>query len=158
MAQFMNRLGKALSPEILYQFDRPGAVTVQSAPPFGIYCLTSASTSTFEPLNHPTEAVITTTFSGLADNAIVWASVIVYSDDGGKNWIKVANSNAHRASATAGEWSEVTNIAATPVLPGAPYRAGILIARDDASTGNFTDSRCQTVVTIHNQNGAAPPY
>jgi hypothetical protein len=158
MALFMNRLGKALSPEILYQFGRPGAVTVQSAPPFGIYCQTSDSTSTLAPFDHPTEAVLTTTFSGLADNAIAWRSVIVYSDDGGATWNQVPNTNAHRASAAAGEWSEVTNVSATPTAPGAAYRAAILIARDDASTGNFTDSRCQVVVTIYNQNGTAPPY
>jgi hypothetical protein len=158
MALFMNRLGKALSPEILYQFGRPGAVTVKSAPPFGIYCQTSDSTSTFEPLNHWTAAVITSTFSGLADNALAWRSVIVYSDDGGTTWNQVLNSNAHRVSAAAGQWSEITNVAATPVPPGAKYRLGILIARDDASTGNFTDSRCQIIVTIHNANSASPPY
>ena len=158
MALFMNRLGKALSPEILYQFGRPGAVTVQSAPPFGIYCQTSDSTSTLDPFYHPTSAVTTTTFSGLANNAIAWRSVIVYSDDGGATWTQVPNTNAHRASAAAGQWSEITNVAATPVYPGAAYRAGILIARDDASTGNFTDSRCQVVVTIHNENGNSPPY
>ncbi len=158
MALFMNRLGKALSPEILYQFGRPGAVTVKSAPPFGIYCQTSDSKSTFEPLNHWTAAVTTATFSGLADNTIAWGSTIVYSYDGGATWKQVPNSNAHRASSAAGEWSEITNVAATPVSPGAVYRAGILIFRDDASTGNFTDSRCQIVVTIHNENGTAPPY
>jgi Neuraminidase (sialidase) len=84
--------------------------------------------------------------------------VIVYSDDGGATWNQLSNANAHRASAVAGQWSEITNVAATPVYPGAAYRAGILIARDDASTGNFTDSRCQVVVTIHNQNGTSPPY
>ncbi len=133
-------------------------MTVKSAPPFGIYCQTSDSTSTFEPFNHPTKAVVTTTFSGLADNTIAWGSAIVYSDDGGATWKQVPNSNAHRASAAAGQWSEITNVAATPLSPGAVYRAGILIFRDDASTGNFTDSRCQVVVTIHNQNGTGPPY
>ena len=34
----------------------------------------------------------------------------------------------------------------------------VVLARDDASPGNFTDSRCQIVVTIHNQNGTSPPY
>jgi hypothetical protein len=62
MALFMNRLGKALAPEILYQFGRPGAVTVKSVPPFGIYCQTSDSTSTLAPFDHPNAAVITTTF------------------------------------------------------------------------------------------------
>jgi hypothetical protein len=158
MALFMNRLGKALSPEVLYQFGRPGAVVVKNAPPYGIYCQTSDSTSTFEPLNHWTAAVTTATFSGLADNPLAWRSVMVYSDDGGMTWNQVLNSNAHRASAAAGEWSEITNVAATPVAPGARYRAGILIARDDASSGNFTDSRCQIVVTIHNANAPSPPY
>jgi hypothetical protein len=158
MSLFMNRLGKVLSPEIVYQFGRPHAVIVNGAPPFGIYCQTADSTSTFEPFNHPTTAVITTTFSGLADNTIAWGTAIVYSDDGGATWNQVFNSNAHRASAGAGQWSEVTNVAATPVAPGAKYRAGILVFRDDASTGNFTDSRCQVAVTIQNANGASPPY
>jgi hypothetical protein len=158
MALFMNRLGKALSPEILYMFGRPHAVTVKSAPPFPVYCQTSDSTSTFEPLNHWNSAVVTATFSGLADNTIAWGALIVYSADGGATWNQSPSSNAHRASAVAGQWSEVTNVAATPVAPGAAYRAGILVFRDDASTGNFTDSRCQIVVTIQNANNSSPPY
>lgn len=163
MALFMNRLGKALSPEILYKYGHPGAFTVESAPPFGVHCITPDSTVTVGtvavPLNHPTTAVITTTLSGLADNSIAWASVVMYSSDGGVTWSQVPTSNAHRASsAAAGLWSDVTNVAVMDLPPGLAYRFGVIAARDDASTGNFSDSRCQVEATIYNQNGSAPPY
>ena len=163
MALFMNRLGKALSPEILYKDGRPGAFTVESAPPFGVRCATPDSTVTVGtvavPLDHPSTAVITTTFSGLADNPIAWASVVVYSSDGGATWGQVPTSNAHRASAAAaGLWSDVTNVAVMDLPPGFAYRFGVIAARDDASIGNFSDSRCQVEATIYNQNGLAPPY
>jgi hypothetical protein len=47
------------------------------------------------------------------------------------------------------------------LLPGLHYRVAIALARDNVvtgTTGNFSASRCQIVVTIHNQNGAAPPF
>jgi hypothetical protein len=162
MALFMNRLGKALSPELLYTFGRPGAFAVLSVAPFGVHCVTTDSTSTIgtlvAPLDHPTVALISTTFSGLADNTIAWRSVVVYSTDAGTTWNQVPTSNAHRASAVGGAWSEVTNVAAMDLSPGFAYRFSIVVARDDASTGNFSDSRCQVAATIYNQNGTAPPY
>jgi hypothetical protein len=163
MALFMNRLGNALSPEILYQFGHPGAFAVLNVAPFGVHCVTTDSTSTIgtlaAPLDHPTAAVISATFSGLADNTIAWKSWVAYSTDGGTTWAQVPTSNAHRASAGAGEWSEITNIAVMDLPPGLAYRFSIVVARDDlTTTGNFTDSRCQVVATIHNQNGVAPPY
>jgi hypothetical protein len=107
MALFMNRLGNALSPEILGNSGNPGAVTVQDVPPFGVHCVTADSTSTTgtvpAPQNHPTAAIINSTFSGLADGAIAWTGSVVYSTDAGVTWTQIFN--APRASAAAGEWS-----------------------------------------------------
>jgi hypothetical protein len=90
---------------------------------------------------------------------------VVYSTDAGSTWTQVPGTNEQRVSAPGSAWSNTRNnvtMTIPPVAaPGPQYRFGIVVARDDivtGTTGNFSDSRCQIVATMNNQNGTSPPY
>lgn len=148
MAQFMQRLGRVLSPEVLTKYASPGAISIQSSAPFGVHCVTPDSTQ----VGYPRSVLVNAMLTGLADaNAVAWRSWVAYSTDAGTTWSQVPadNTPSPRASSTGLQWSGTSNHLAMDLDPNKTYRFSMVVARDTVLTGTTgTDSRCQIVATI----------
>lgn len=161
MAAFMNRLGKALTPEILYVQGSPGAITIpgNSPVPAEFRCVTDDTAATV----YPRQALVSGVLSGFANGTVSWRGWIGMSTDGGVTWTD-ANPGITvgiRTSSGPDEWSNITAVEKVNLEPNVTYRFAVGMRRDDvapANTGNFTASRCQVAATIHNRDGAGPPY
>ena len=158
MAAFMNRLGKALSPEILTFEGVPGALALPTSPPFPKRCGTTSSTVAV----YPRTATIHATLTGLADaNAVAWRARAVFSTDGGTTWQSTSAPVDIRASSAGNQWSGVSAVASIDVAPNLAYRFAIEVGRDSllpGTTGNFVDSRCIVTATVDNRNGTSTPF
>jgi hypothetical protein len=161
MAAFMNRVGKALTPETMYVQLNSGPITLPGEAPAPAFrtCVTADSSS----VGYPRQAVVRASVAGRADGNIAsWRTPLVISYDGGLNWDNFSplTSVGPRVSAEPGSWAHSTAIESVALPPGAVVRFGINIRRDNqtSSTGNLTDSRCQLEVEIHNRTVSAPPY
>jgi hypothetical protein len=158
MAAFMNRLGKALSPEVLTFEGSTTAISLPTNPPLAKYCATADSTIAV----YPRSATVYATLTGLADaNAVAWKARAVFSTDGGATWQTSAAPVAIRASSAGNQWSGTSVVATLNVQPGLAYRFAIEIGRDDllpGTTGNFTQSRCIVTATVDNRNGTSTPF
>jgi len=161
MAAFMNRLGKALSPEVLFRETGIGVIAIPSAEPYAVRCDTADSSIAA----YPRTAIVTGALSGLADaNPVAWRGVVVFSTDAGATWQAPgasASSLALRASSVANQWSGTDPNAAIDLQPGLAYRFGIGMLRDDliaGTTGNFADYRCLLTASVVNRNGTSSPF
>lgn len=158
MAAFMNRLGKALSPEVLFREVATGAIVIPTNPPVEVRCDTADSAAA----TYPRTAIVTGTLTGLADaNAVAWRGFVVYSTDGGATWNGTAGGVGLRASSGPGQWSGVDPNGVVDLTPGLAYRFAIGVRRDDqlaGTTGNFADYRCLMTATIVNRNGTSTPF
>jgi hypothetical protein len=158
MAAFMNRLGKALTPEILYAEAAPGALVIPSSPPLPRVCTTADS----QPTVYPRYATFTASVTGLANGSpVAWRAIPSYSTDGGATWADISPSMVLRASSAPVQWSGAAPDGSIAVVPGTSFRAAISIQRDDllaGTTGDFVDVRCQLTVVIDNANGTSSPY
>lgn len=158
MAAFMNRLGTALSPEILFRETGTGTVVIPGSTPAAVRCDTAdASTASY-----PRTVIVNGSMSGLADaSSVAWRGSIVYSVDGGTTWLGTASNVNLRASSAADQWSETNPIGVFQLQPGMAYRFAIGILRDDqvsGTTGNFADYRCLLTASVVNRNGTSPPF
>src|SRR5512134_1248529 len=162
MAAFMNRLGQALTPEILRMHGSRATTSVPTNPPFiAPECETSDSTIT----EYPRQVLINASMTGLADaSAVAWRAILVYSTDGGLLWQQIEENlapiNTLRASGAPGAWSGIALTYALDLAANESYRFGIGLQRDDVVTGtigNFAAVRCQVTATIFNRNGAVAP-
>ena len=166
MAIFMNRLGKALSAEVLSQqvFDdgNGSGVTLpgDSPTPALVRCLTAATAAT----PYPRIAVANATFSALADgNPAGFRAFLLVSPNNGpfSNFDTQLPSVAHRGTAQASVYGGAALTEQIILQPGSSYRFAIGVRRDTggpATTGNFDVVRCQITVTVHNRNGSSSPF
>ena len=158
MAAFMNRLGKALSPEVLFRETGTGAIVIPANPPIEARCDTVDTAATV----YPRTAILTGTLNGLADaNAVAWRGFVVYSTDGGATWNGTTGGVGLRASSGPTQWSGVDPNGVVDLIPGLAYRFAIGVRRDDqlaGTTGNFADYRCLLTATIVNRNGVSSPF
>ncbi len=158
MAAFMNRLGKALSPEVLTFEGTPGAIVLPTNAPFATRCGTADSTIAV----YPRSATVYATLTGLSDaNAVAWKARAVYSTNGGATWQTAPSPVSIRASSGGNQWSGASAVASVDVTPGLAYRFAIEIARDDllpGTAGNFVQSRCIVTATVDNRNGTSTPF
>jgi hypothetical protein len=166
MAVFMNRLGKALSPQILKRHGALGATNIpgESPDPALLVCVTDATTATY-----PRAVLLNASFTGLADaGAVAYRVFWLYSDDNGTTWQAIqegnppASINSPRASSAANQWSGVSLTYAGDYLePNVLFKFAIGIRRDNVltgTTGNFAGTRCQLTATLFNANPTTPPY
>jgi hypothetical protein len=159
MAAFMNRLGKALSMQLLFAESGTGAITVPSTPPAEIRCSTADTAATV----YPRSAIVNATLTGLADaNAIAWRGAIVYSTDGGATWQQSATTQGGmRASSPGGQTTNVAMTTPFDLTPGLSYRFAVSVLRDNViggTPGNIVSGRCQLTARIVNRNGTSSPY
>jgi hypothetical protein len=158
MAQFMQRLGNKLSPEILFVESGTGAITVPFDPPYPRRCVTPDTAA----VAYPRSAAVLASFTGLADaSAITYGSAVMYSDDNGVSWKFPPATLGKGASSGASQWSGLSLNSRIELDPNLPYRFAIAFGRDDVppvTTGNFADGRCQLTAQIFNRAGASSPF
>jgi hypothetical protein len=165
MAAFMNRIGKALSPQILKRTGGLGATTLpgESPDPALLVCITDATTATY-----PRAVLLNASFTGLADaGAVAYRVFWLYSDDNGTTWQGIEEGNppapigTPRASSSANQWSGASLTYAGDLEPNVLFKFAIGIRRDSVltgTTGNFAATRCQLTATILNANGTTSPF
>ena len=161
MAAFMNRLGTALTPEVLSAQGGTGAVVLPGQPPTPALhlCQTGDTTEQVAPVQYERQANVTASMSGLGDgNGASWNAFVHVSTDGGLTWsdLNPGTSVGMRATSAPGAWASNSATERMDLLPGLTYRFAIGVRRDGvvASTGNLTDGRCQIVATVSNRNPA----
>ena len=146
MALFMNRLGTALTPVFVQIDDDPGALDPD---------LNVVVCQTFD-INAGTymkSALAHMTFSGRTDGPLNLIANLVYSSNGGANWIVLApQGNSNRVGDDAANvWVNTSQTLSRTLLPGSSTRFGIRIGRDGGTAG-LSDSRCFLNVQVGNRN------
>jgi len=163
MAIFMNRLGRALSVEVLQRQVGFGAQVVPGAPPASpiIRCVTAELAAAA----YPRQVVANASFSGLADaNTVAFRSFLLVSTNGGMTYSTfdpVLPSVATRATAAANFWATTSNTEQMELAPNTAYVFAIGVRRDDigpSTLGNFAAQRCQLTASVFNRNGTATPF
>ena len=162
MAAFMNRLGKALTPEILYAQADTGPITLLPSA-FTPFCTTGDSVVQVAPVQWPRQANVTGMLSGLSDGTDAgWNLFPLVSTDGGTTWnnLNGATSVGMRATAKANLWAVASVNERMDLLPCVTYRFTLGIRRDNATAtaGNLSQGRCQLAAAINNRNPSSPPF
>lgn len=162
MAAFMNRLGRALTPEVLHRQVSFGAVVVpgEAPDPLLLRCGTDDTPASV----YPRQAVVNATLTGLSDgNEVQFRTFLVVSTDSGTTFqlLDLVNSVAPRATAGTNDWGGAAMTEYVALQPNTVYRFAIGVRRDNVaagSTGNFATGRCQLTATIFNRNGTLSPF
>ena len=158
MAQFMQRLGNRLSPEVLFVETVTGAITVPVDLPLPLRCITPDTAA----VAYPRSAVVSAALTGLADgSAIAWRGLLLFSDDNGTTWQNTPTVTALRASSGANQWSGLALTSRIDLAPNKPYRFSIALRRDDqivGTTGNLSQGRCQLTAEIYSRTGSSSPF
>ncbi len=151
MAIFMNRLGKALTPKILWNGTGTGALDIDTSP---VVCQTASITPTF-----PMQAVITGKVSIKGGGFMIFRMFTVYSTDGGSTWFNTDSGGWSRETLDInGDWATATYIGYRTLNIGTTYKFGIQIERESGGgTADATDHRCNIVVEVLNRNPSTPP-
>jgi hypothetical protein len=148
MAAFLNRLGTALQPEVLFVESAPGALDVDAAP---VVC----DSGDYAVTGFPRAAAVDGVLMGTSAAALELDARVVASTNGGANWFPLAG--AMPASVASGHWSNVRVLAGRDLSVGETLRFGINVARGSGSA-DLTDSRCMLRVRIENRASAASPF
>jgi hypothetical protein len=152
MAAFLERTGKALTPELFFVDLILGAIDIQASP--DNYTCPS---SPYTVVDYPRTAVIHTRFTGEVDAPVGWRSDIWYSTDNGATWQFATNSIPAVSATLAGESTQQTGFAFVHLNVGQTYIFANRI-RLRAGAGNFTAGRCHAMVEIRNRNGSSAPF
>ncbi|HEX4883303.1 MAG TPA: hypothetical protein VFX05_04120 [Casimicrobiaceae bacterium] len=160
MAQFMSRLGKALTPSVLHKEAIVPALAVASTQPGTLLC----ATGDYAVVGFPRSARFLGTFFGTPDVASgpSWIQGYwKYSIDAGTTWNYVGNWLVDQVVGR--DWADVGQVAGATVLappmalsPGLTYRFGLFVDGMGAPY-SFHALMCQLDVTIHNANPATSP-
>ena len=159
MAAFMQRLGRALTPEVLGvqgAFDTPTLIPADQDP-----AIVMCASSTVAAANYPRKAVATAMFSGLADaGGAAFRTFLLVSVDGGgyQSFVPMASAAA-RETLPAGGWGTVTVTELMSMDAGSTYRFALGVRRENFTNaaGTLDRGRCQMTVTIMNRNGTTSP-
>ncbi len=153
MAAFMNRLGVALTPAIVYNEARGGAFDLD-APPAAVCPTATIAAATFPRAAHA-GAVLT---AHLSPSAATVALKIVHSIDSGVTWTPL---NLVPASVGgADRWSNAAVFkAAVPLAPGTSYQFGLRVERaSGGGTGDLSSWNCQIKVMVTSRTGTDSPF
>ena len=149
MAAFMNRLGVALTPGVLYDEGSGAALDLSSPPP------TVCETSQLDAAEHPRSAHAGAVLSAFA-GATTARLTLVQSTNGGSTWIPL--NTVPSSVGGLGKWVNATVWRGSVLLaPGASYRFGLRV--DNASgTGALGNWNCQLRAIVVSRTGAGVPY
>lgn len=156
MAAFMNRMGTAMTPEILFVDQNPGGVTIQGGS-YGFVCLTSPYTV----VGFPRRMVARGLAWGIVTAPVSWWADIWYSTDGGATFGYITNYIPSQTATVGGQLTENTTFAQMDLAVGSTYIFAILIRESTdlpGGTGDFSDLACHLMVEIGNRNGTSSPY
>jgi hypothetical protein len=153
MAAFMNRLGLALTPAIVYAEASGSAYDLDS--PLAAVCPTASIAAATFPRSANAGAVLT---AQIAVSAAIVALRIVQSTDNGATWTPL---NALPASVggapkyvSAAVWK-----GDIPLAPSTAYQFGLLVGRAaGGGTGDLASWNCQIEVAVVSRTGATSPY
>lgn len=165
MAQFMRRLGQALTPEV--HVDHVGLInptTIPGEPPAPVLILCEMGGNS-TVVAYPRKALLNASVSGLADgNPVAWRAFWLYSTDGGTTFQTIMDGGnpvtSPRASSAANQWSGLGLAYALDLPANTPLQVRVGVRRDNillGTTGNFANVRCQMNVSIIHANGTSPP-
>ena len=151
MAAFMNRLGTALTPTVLYAEATGASLDLDAPPP--VIC----STTALAPATFPRYARATALLSGRFETSGIVALRLVASSDNGVTWNALG---AHASSAGgANRWVHVTAVFGNfDVAPGASYRFGVSAQRSGSGNGNLGAWNCQLEASATSRTGSADPF
>ena len=153
MAAFLNRLGRPLSPVVLYHEATDAALDLDNPP--ATICVTPPVAITGYPRQADATAAFTASLGATLANVDLR---IVQSTNGGATWTPVTTHPATFGGASkwlnAGTWK--TGI---PLAVGTTYRFGLAATRSTtvASSGDLASWTCQLKVVLHNRTAATPP-
>jgi hypothetical protein len=156
MAAFMNRLGKALTPVVLYKEAAGGPVDLDAPPT--VVCDTAALPTATYPRTASASAILTAQLANPLANPAALGIKILQSTDNGVTWTPV---NALPASAGGAKtWVNATVFkGGLPLAPATNYRYGLRIERAVGfGTGDLAAWNCQVKVFVTSQTGAAAPF
>ena len=148
MAAFMNRLGVALTPAVLYDAD--GGTSLDLGAPPTTVCQTPQVDAAVYPRSVHAGAV----FSAFTGATTARLTLVQSIDDG--PWVAL-----NTAPSTVGGLSKWINATAwrgnVPLSPGASYRFGL---RVDSATGAgaVSDWTCQLRAIVVNRTGSSVPF
>jgi hypothetical protein len=153
MAAFMNRLGVALTPAIVYN-EASGGTFDLDTPPAAV-CQTASIPSTTFPRAAHAGALLT---AQLAATPATVALKIVQSIDNGMTWTPLnlvpASVGGSAKWANAAVWTSDVQLA-----PGTSYRFGLRVERaSGGGTGDLTSWSCQLRVMVSSRTGTSSPY
>ncbi|HEX4883227.1 MAG TPA: hypothetical protein VFX05_03740 [Casimicrobiaceae bacterium] len=160
MAAFMQRLGRALTPEVLFA---QGAIDTSTPIPNELPdpAIVTCNTTVAAAANYPRKAVLTAMFSGLANAspATFRAFLLMNPDGNGYQSLTPGVSAAARATLPASGWGTVALTELVALNPGETYQFAIGVRRDNLlpAGGTLERFRCQLTVTIMNRNGTTSP-
>lgn len=153
MALFMQRLGAAFTPVIVYGTDGYTALDIDLSP---VVCDTGGYTTGDYPQQATLDAYV-----GITGSAALGYSIVpMFSTNGGATWNFAGDfsGNFHRASIGAsGEWANASMGDNMLLATNTTYNFGIRVGRV-SGTADPTDYRCDLMVTIENENGVASPF
>jgi len=151
---FMQRLGTALTPTVLFADDGYSSLDLDIDP---VVC----QTSNYTTLDYPQKAVLDLNVSIRgAGNAGFYVTPVV-SADGGTTWeypwaYGGFTGNFHRGYVTSSTWDNVAMVEYMELADNLTLMFGIVVGRD-TGTADASDYRCDYAVTIYNRNGTTSP-
>ena len=154
MAAFMNRLGVAMTPAVLYQSEAGSALDLEAPPP--IACATSAFVASDFPRSAQLGAVLTAQVGATAAGIDL---TLVQSIDGGTTWTPL---NALPASVSGADKRMNVSVwkGDLPLTIGSTYNFGLRIARTagTGTTGDLTSWVCQLKAVVTSRTGTSAPF
>lgn len=154
MAAFMQRLGDALSPEVVKLEDSPGAIDPSVSRRI---CVTNG-VDTLPAKGYPRRAFIATTFSGQATGALQYETDIQVSTDNGASWDFVWPSYVNRDGTGGAHWVSSSFNASADLDPNLTYQFALRIEREGGGTATFADTRCFITVAVFSRTGSTSPF
>jgi hypothetical protein len=156
MALFMSRLGKALTPVVLYAEQPYGNLTVAANNGETMLCITSPYTPDFAR----TARLAGQFFAQPAGGPAWLQGRFKFTTNDGGTWQFVGGNGAMMGR----DWADTAHVAGSAVfalpmdlLPGTTYRFGLGVDGMGVSY-SFNPVVCQVQVTIDNANPAASPF
>ena len=164
MAAFMQRLGKAVTAEVIKDHvTMASGTTIPGESPTPPLLLCEGINST--AVAYPRKALLHAAATGLADgNPVAWRAFWLYSLDSGVTFQAIQdagqNISSPRASSAANQWSGVALAYSLDLPANMPLAIKVGVRRDNiltGTTGNFANVNCQMTVSIVNANGSTSP-
>jgi hypothetical protein len=156
MAAFMNRMGKALTPDVLFVDQNPGAVTIQGGS-YGFVCLSPP----YPVSDFPRRAFARGVVWGIVSAPVTWMADVWYSTNGGATFSPIVFFVPQQDAIVGGTMTQGSTFAQMDLAVGSTYTFAILIRKSvdlTGGAGNFSDLACHLMVEIGNRNGTSSPF